>query len=57
MKDWLDREQLWCPTCRHRWILTSTKEITDMQHHIWIKAVMEHHARIIKINENKNQHE
>lgn len=46
MKDWFDREQIWCIACRHRWTLESDKEITNKQHQIWIKAVMKHHEQI-----------
>lgn len=53
MENWFDKEQLYCIACKHRWILISNKEITDEQHKIWIKAVMEHHEQIKKQKDEK----
>jgi len=46
MKDWFDREQIWCIPCGHRWVLVSNKAITQQEHEIWVKAVMKHHEQI-----------
>ncbi len=53
MKNWFDKQQLWCPSCGHRWILISNKEITNIEHNIWIKAVLEHHKLIKEEREAK----
>lgn len=48
MKDWFDTQQLVCVICRHRWVLVSDKQITQQQHQVWIRKVMEHHEKIRK---------
>ena len=52
MKNWFDKEQLYCINCKHRWILISNKEITDEQHNIWVRTVLKHHEQIQKERED-----
>jgi len=54
MKDWFDREQIWCVVCGYWWVLASNKEITTKQHNIWIRKVMKHHKQIRKEKEDKH---
>ena len=53
MENWFDKEQIWCIACKHRWILISNKQITQEQHDIWVRAVMEHHKLIQEEKEQK----
>lgn len=46
MKDWYEKEQYICPTCKHRWALISDRAITDEQHDIWIHWVEKQHKEI-----------
>lgn len=46
MKDWFDKEQVWCLSCKHKWILTSDKQITQNQHNIWFKYGTKQHKEI-----------
>lgn len=45
MNNWFDKETLYCPKCRRRWVLTSTTWITDLQHKLWIDWVIKEHKR------------
>ena len=49
-KEPYDKEELICPTCKHRWVFVSSKEITDFQHNIWIGYVKSQHELIMKEN-------
>lgn len=46
MIDWIDKEVYYCLYCKHRWILTSTKDITTQQHINWLKKVVEQHKKM-----------
>ena len=48
MEEWYDKEQIICVVCRHKWILLSNQEITDLQHNIWINYVISQHKLIIE---------
>jgi len=54
MKDWFDRERIWCISCKHKWTLTSNKQITREQHNIWVEKVLERHNKI-KHKKGSNQ--
>ena len=54
MDSWYDKAQIWCPNCGQKWILTSTKAITQDQHDIWFKAAMELHDLIKEEREKED---
>ena len=52
-KKWVDKEVYYCPKCRHKWVLTCDRWISNAEHWAWMLGVLLEHDKIIKEKENE----
>ena len=46
MKDWFDKQAIFCMKCKHKWMIVSNKTITREQYKKWISKYIKQHEEI-----------